>query len=73
MQSTIIRKFAQPHFREGMKVLIHSHSSVVLDVLQSLSERGLAVECIVTESRPTQDGMQTNGHKVQARCEELGL
>lgn len=54
-------------------MLIHSHSSVVLDVLQSLSERGLAVECIVTESRPTQDGMQTNGHKVQARCEELGL
>lgn len=53
--------------------MIHSYSSVVLDVLESLSERGLNVECITTESRPTQDGMQTNGTKVKARCEELGL
>jgi len=53
--------------------MIHSYSSVVLNVLESLSERGLNVEIITTEARPTQDGMQTAGTKVFTRCEELGL
>lgn len=48
--------------------MIHSYSKVILDILSSLSERGLNVDIITTEARPTVDGMQTNGARVAARC-----
>lgn len=39
--------------------MIHSYSSVILDVLKSLSERALNVEVITTEARPA--SQTTNG------------
>jgi|DEB19_MinimDraft_2_1074335.scaffolds.fasta_scaffold31693_1 translation initiation factor 2B subunit (eIF-2B alpha/beta/delta family) len=53
--------------------MIHSYSKVILDILRSLSERGLNVDIITTEARPTAEGMQTNGARVAARCKELDL
>ncbi len=53
--------------------MVHSYSSVVLDVLQSLSERGLNVEIIATESRPILQGNETKGLRVANQCEKLGL
>ena len=54
--------------------MIHSYSSVVLDVLQSLAvERGLNIQIITTEARPTPEGLMNNGARVAARCAELDL
>lgn len=55
------------------KVLVHSYSSVVLSVLESLSKLGINIEIITTEARPTPEGVETNGHKVKEFCRELGL
>lgn len=51
--------------------MIHSYSSVIIDVLKSLSERALNVEVITTEAHPS--SQTTNGQKVQQKCDELGL
>ena len=64
---TLIRKFSEPHLREGMvsiefvltpnacyqTVLVHSYSSIVLDVIKSVSERGLYIKVITTEGMPS--------------------
>jgi translation initiation factor eIF-2B subunit alpha len=53
--------------------MIHSLSTVVLDVLESLSERGLNVDIITTEARPSHSDSRTNGQQVKDRCDELDL
>lgn len=49
-------------------VLIHSYSSVVLDVIKGVSERGLRIKVITTEGMPSK-----TSDIVQARCNELGI
>jgi translation initiation factor 2B subunit (eIF-2B alpha/beta/delta family) len=68
LQNSIIRKFSFPHFREGMTLLLHSYSSCVLDVLEHLSERGMKIKVITTESQPTNTGVL-----VLEKCKNLGL
>ena len=54
-------------------MLIHSYSSVLLDVLRGLSEQGISVEVFASESRPTPNHSKTNGQMVADVCTELGL
>ena len=71
---TLIRKFSEPHLREGMvshffsclnrltlfffhqTVLVHSYSSVVLDVIRGVIERGNRIKVITTEGMPSHTG-----------------
>ena len=66
--SSLIRKFSEPHLREGMTILIHSYSRVVLDVLHNACERGLRLKVITTESQPSHTSKQ-----VAAECEKMGI
>lgn len=66
--NTLIRKFSEPHLREGMTILVHSYSSVVLDVIQGVSERGLRIKVITTEGMPSRTSAI-----VQEKCDRLGI
>lgn len=46
-----------------MTVLVHSYSTVVLDVLKNASERGVQVKVITTQSHP-----DATGDIVMAKC-----
>lgn len=65
---SLIRKFSEPHLREGMTVLIHSYSSVVLDVIKCASERGLRIKVITTEGMPSR-----TSQIVKAKCDECEI
>jgi len=45
----LIKRFSEPHLREGMTILVHSQSSVVQAVLKHASERGLKISVITTQ------------------------
>mmetsp|Transcript_40307 Transcript_40307/g.52784 ORF Transcript_40307/g.52784 Transcript_40307/m.52784 type:complete len:111 (-) Transcript_40307:169-501(-) len=64
----LIRNFAEPHLREGMTVLIHSYSSIVLDVIKSVTERGLYIKVITTEGMPSR-----TSQIVQEKCDQMGV
>lgn len=66
--NTLIRKFSEPHLREGMTVLVHSYSSVVLDVIQGVSERGLRIKVITTEGMPSH-----TSEIVREKCAQFGV
>ena len=66
--NTLIRKFSEPHLREGMTILVHSYSSIVLDVIQGVSERGLRIKVITTEGMPSRTSAI-----VQEKCDKLGI
>ena len=48
-----------------MNILVHSYSSVVIEVLRSTKERGIRVQVIVTESQP-----YATGQLVKDFCEK---
>jgi translation initiation factor eIF-2B subunit alpha len=68
LQLGIINSFAKDHFREGLTILLHSASSVVLNVLKHVSERGIKVNVIVTAGHPS-----NTGTIVAEQCKEMGL
>jgi len=54
--------------RLSQTVLVHSYSSVVLDVIQSVSERGLRIKVITTEGMPSRTSAI-----VQEKCDQMGI
>ena len=50
--TSLITQHSQNLLRDGMTILVHSHSRAVIDVLKSTKERGLRIQVISTESRP---------------------
>ena len=48
--------------------MIHSYSRTVLDVIQSVSERGHRIKVITTEGMPSKTSAI-----VEAKCKELGI
>ena len=50
--------------RDGMRILVHSHSRAVIGVLKFASEKGIRVNVITTESQPF-----LGGKLVQEICE----
>mmetsp|Transcript_33669 Transcript_33669/g.24329 ORF Transcript_33669/g.24329 Transcript_33669/m.24329 type:complete len:168 (+) Transcript_33669:299-802(+) len=63
-----IRHLSESHFRENMTVLIHSLSSVVLDVLKHTLKRGIRIKVITTEAAPS-----NTGQHVAKFCQEIGV
>jgi len=51
-----------------MTVLIHSYSSIVLDVIKSVTQRGLYIKVITTEGMPSR-----TSQIVQEKCEQMGV
>ena len=49
-------------------VLVHSYSSVVLDVIQGVSERGLRIKVITTEGMPSH-----TSEIVREKCAQFGV
>jgi translation initiation factor 2B subunit (eIF-2B alpha/beta/delta family) len=66
--NTLIRKYSEPHLREGMTVLVHSFSSVVFNVIQHACERGLRVKVITTEAQPSHTSAL-----MKQKCIESGI
>lgn len=63
-----IKKLSEGHFRENMTVLIHSLSSVVLDVIKHTVQRGVKIKVITTEAAPSNTGGQ-----VLKFCQEMQI
>ena len=66
--SSLIQRYSEPHLREGMTILIHSYSRVVLNVIQHACERGLKLKVITTEAQPSHTSKQ-----VADACEKMGI
>lgn len=63
-----ISKIASPFFRDGVVVMTHGYSRVVLSVLKLAAKRDRRITVISTESRP-----QNNGTLLAARLTEAGI
>uniref|UniRef100_A0A0R3RJQ8 Translation initiation factor eIF2B subunit alpha n=1 Tax=Elaeophora elaphi TaxID=1147741 RepID=A0A0R3RJQ8_9BILA len=56
MSKTLIAYFAGPFIRNNMRILTHSYSKVVLEVLLNAGRRGVNAHVFVTESCPDKSG-----------------
>uniref|UniRef100_A0A915PSE5 Translation initiation factor eIF2B subunit alpha n=1 Tax=Setaria digitata TaxID=48799 RepID=A0A915PSE5_9BILA len=56
LSKTLIACFARPFIRNNMRILTHSYSKVVLEVLLHAKRDGVDAHVFVTESRPDESG-----------------
>ncbi|KAM3723149.1 Translation initiation factor eIF-2B subunit alpha [Dirofilaria immitis] len=56
LSKTLIAGFARPFIQNNMRILTHSYSKVVLEVLLHAKRNGVNAHIFVTESRPDESG-----------------
>mmetsp|Transcript_67656 Transcript_67656/g.167167 ORF Transcript_67656/g.167167 Transcript_67656/m.167167 type:complete len:311 (+) Transcript_67656:88-1020(+) len=59
LSRTVIAGYSLPFFTDGMNILVHGYSNVVLFILKSAAEKGVRFKVIVTEGQPERDGYKT--------------
>jgi len=61
LSRTVIAGNALPFFTDGMKILVHGYSNVVIFCLKRAAESGLRFKVVCTEGQPERDGYKTAG------------
>lgn len=59
LSRTVIAVTALPFITDGVTILVHGYSNVVMYILQGAARQGVRFKVVVTEGQPERDGYKT--------------